>query len=169
MNIQKEKPEDRETIRAINLAAFKAPVEADLVDALRAVGLPAVSLVAHERGRLFGHILFTPVVLDPPAPEVRLAGLGPMAVIPEHQEEGLGSMLVAQGLNFCQGEGYHAVVVLGDPGFHARFGFNPASRYGLRCGWDVPEGAFMALELTEGSLSGHAGIVRYHPLFDAAV
>ncbi|MFH1155296.1 MAG: N-acetyltransferase [Pseudomonadota bacterium] len=169
MNIQFEKPEDKDRVRTINLQAFETSAEADLVDALRLERVPVISLVAHERARLFGHILFSPVTLEPDVPQLKLAALGPMAVVPEHQDESLGSMLVAQGLDFCRAEGYDAVVVLGYAGFYSRFGFVPAFSYGIRCQWDVPDDAFMIRELREGSLNGVSGTVRYHEAFAATI
>lgn len=49
----------------------------------------------------------------------------------------------------------------------AWFGFVPASRFGLRCEYDAPDEAFMALELVPGSLAGVPGLVRYRPEFAA--
>lgn len=167
MNIQFEKPGDIDAVRDIYLAAFHTRAEADLVDALRQSGIPLISLVAHERGRIFGHLMFSPVTLDPEVPGMAIAGLAPMAVIPEHQNEGLGSMLVAQALNFCRAEGYHAVVVLGHPEFYPRFGFVPSVDFGIQWEHDVPESVFMIQELVPGTLAGHKGIIRYHRVFDS--
>ncbi len=58
-----------------------------------------------------------------------------------------------------------AVVVLGHTAYYPKFGFVPAARFGLRCEYDVPPEAFMALELRPGGLAGAAGTVRYHPAF----
>ena len=58
-------------------------------------------------------------------------------------------------------------MVLGHPGFYPRFGFAPASRFGISTEYDVPDEVFMALELAEGGLAGIEGITRYHPAFAA--
>ena len=94
--IRLEAPGDAAGVRATNEQAFGTPVEARLVDALRdAEG--SVSLVATVDNLVVGHILFTPVDLDPPA-AVRLAGLAPMAVRPDRQRSGVGTSLVKAGL-----------------------------------------------------------------------
>jgi putative acetyltransferase len=90
-----------------------------------------------------------------------------MAVLPEMQRRAIGSALVRRGLEEILAEGFDAVVVLGHPHYYPRFGFLPASRFGLRCEYDVPDEVFMALELRNGSLEHAAGMVRYHPAFAA--
>jgi putative acetyltransferase len=92
-------------------------------------------------------------------------GLAPMAVRLEYQNQGTGSALVRSGLQACREVGAPAVFVLGHPGFYPRFGFIPASRFGLNCEYDVPDEAFMALELEPGALLGAEGVVKFHPDF----
>ena len=89
-----------------------------------------------------------------------------MAVIPERQREGVGSELLHAGLERCRHLGCQAVFVLGHPGFYARFGFVPASRFGITSAYDVPDDVFMALELEPRTLAGKAGKMHYHPAFD---
>lgn len=164
--IREETDTDRDSVRAINLAAFDTAAEADLVDALRHQASPAISLVAEHRGDLVGHILFTPVEIGD-HPTLRPMGLAPMAVLPEFHNRGIGSELVRHGIGWCRGLGIDAVVVLGHPEFYPRFGFRPASTWGLRCEYEVPDEAFMALELVPGALLDVSGQVRYHPAFKA--
>ena len=90
-----------------------------------------------------------------------------MAVLPDHQRCGVGSRLVERGLQVLRGEGHQAVIVLGHPEYYPRFGFVPASRFGIRSTYDVPDNVFMALELQPGSLQNCAGTVHYQPEFDA--
>ena len=72
---------------------------------------------------------------------------------------------IAEGLECCGQLGAVAVVVLGHAEYHPRFGFSPASRFGLRCEYDVPDDVFMVRELSEGALKGMTGTIRYHPVF----
>jgi putative acetyltransferase len=165
--VRAEKDSDQEAIRAIHAAAFATPTEATIVDTLRQQAQPIVSLVAEESGEIVGHIMFSPVSLSGNQ-DRKLMGLGPMAVAPAHQRKGFGSALVRVGLDHCRHLGYSAVVVLGHPQFYPRFGFSPASRFGLDCEYDVPEGVFMALELKPDGLSEVAGTVKYHSAFGGA-
>jgi len=165
ISVRNEAPADHAAVREINLLAFGGPGEADLVDALRGRATPCVSLVAEVAGRVVGHLILSPVTLDG-HPALRTMGLAPMAVLPDHQGTGVGSALVRAGLEACRTLGAEVVVVLGHPTYYPRFGFAPASRLGLRCVYDAPDEAFMALELTPGALAGRAGLVRFHPAFD---
>src|SRR5437879_13678113 len=85
-------------------------------------------------------------------------GLGPMAVLPEHQRQGVGSRLVRRGLDILRERGCPFVVVVGHPEYYPRFGFEPASRHGLASQWEgVPDAAFMVLVLDAPALTGVAG------------
>lgn len=166
--IRAETPEDAPAVRRVNELAFGRPSEANLVDALRAKATPFISLVAVREGEVVGHILFSPVTIEtgqaPNCTDAVFVGLGPVAVLPEYQNQGVGSQLVREGLEVCRQTEAAAVVVLGHPEFYPRFGFIPASRYGLRCEYPVPDDVFMALELRPGALSV-PGLVKYHTEF----
>jgi putative acetyltransferase len=164
MLIREECPEDAEAIRAVNVAAFGSNSEADLVNALRRDAAPVVSLVAQDDAEIVGHIMFSPVTLAS-APGLVLMGLAPMAVVPSRQRQGIGSLLVQDGLVRCRNLDTAAVVVLGHPEYYPRFGFVPAATASLRSEYDVPEDVFMVLALREGALRGLSGTIQYHRVF----
>ena len=165
--IRPETPADAPAVRRVHELAFGQPDEADLVARLREQAEAYLALVAHEEEALVGHIAFTRVTLEPAVPALRAFGLGPMGVRPEHQRQGAGAALVQAGLAVCREAGGDAVVVLGHPAYYPRFGFVPASRFGLRCTYGVPDEVFMAFPLTPGALDGISGTVHYHPAFGA--
>jgi putative acetyltransferase len=165
VGIRPEQPEDAGAVRTVNLAAFPGPAEADLVDALRAAGKATVSLVAVRGGQVVGHIVFSPVSVSPEGGEHVGLGLAPMAVSPGSQRLGVGSLLVEAGLAACRESGAGWVVVLGHPDYYPRFGFRPASGFGVRCEYDAPDEAFMAIELAAGALDAVSGVARYQPEF----
>lgn len=164
MRIRPETEVDRAAIRVVNEAAFGSPAEADLVDALRAKAVELVSLVAARDGAIVGHILFSPVSLVGHE-GLKLMGLGPMAVRPLEQRNGIGSALVREGLLRCRQVGACAVVVVGHAQYYPRFGFAPATRYAIRCEYDVPDDVFMIAELEQGALRGASGLIRYDESF----
>lgn len=165
-SIRRESPNDVAGIRHVNLGAFETDLEANIVDALRAQASPLVSLVAVSDDVIVGHILFSPVTLSS-QPGLPIMGLAPMAVVSQRQRQGIGSDLVRAGIEGCRAAGCVAVVVLGHAEYYPRFGFTPASRFGLVSEYDVPEDVFMAMELTPGALRGNGGTIRYHPAFGA--
>ncbi|AFZ09054.1 GCN5-related N-acetyltransferase [Oscillatoria nigro-viridis PCC 7112] len=165
MDIRTEKPEDVEAVRNVNIAAFGRENEANLVDRLRGIA-STFSFVAVQSDRVVGHIFFSPVVVAGKcSSNLSIQGLAPVAVLPEYQRQGIGTLLIQQGLKECGRSGFHAVVVLGHPDFYPRFGFIPASRKNLGCEYDVPDEAFMVLELESGALQDCSGTVKYRSEF----
>jgi putative acetyltransferase len=162
--IRTEKATDRDAVYAVNVAAFPTPAEAGLVDALREQARSLISLVAEDHGNIVGHIMFSPVSLSA-APGLKIMGLAPMAVAPQQQRRGIGSALVRAGLEQCRQLDIAAVVVLGHPDYYPRFGFVPASHFGISCEYDVSDEVFMAIALQPGALSGNPGTAKYHSAF----
>lgn len=168
IEIRKEEPQDMDAVRQLNLAAFDNGPEAALVDKLRASCKGYLAFVAVEDGSLVGHVLFTPATVD--GSGAVGMGLAPMAVMPSHQRRGIGTRLVRHGLEHLRQSGCPFVIVLGHPEYYPRFGFEPASRYCLRCQWDgVPDAAFMVIVADGSVLPEAGGVARYRGEFDDAM
>lgn len=163
--VRKESTADVPAIYKVNERAFGQPGEANLVDALRAKGKAVISLVAENDRQIIGHILFSPVTLEPANKELFALGLAPMAVLPEFQNQGIGSLLVRAGLEECRKQGCDFVAVLGHPTYYPRFGFVPSINFNIKSEYDVPDDIFMLLELREGALEGCSGVVKYQSEF----
>jgi putative acetyltransferase len=163
--IRREQRSDHTRVGQILEAAFGRADEADLVGTLRAQARPQLSLVAERRGDVVGHVFFSPVRIEGPSDPPASAGLAPLAVAPEAQGRGVGSELVRAGLRECVSLGWHAVFLLGDPAYYARFGFVLAAPLGLRYENASFDRGFQVLELVPGALSGCRGWVRFHQAF----
>lgn len=160
-------PADGAAIRAVNVAAFPTSAEADLVEAIRGSDrfVPELSLVACLGDDVVGHLLLSYVTLQTGDGPEEVLELAPMAVVPDHQSEGIGSALVVAGLDAAEVRDEPLVLVLGHPWFYPRFGFRPASRFGIVPSRPVPDAAFMVKPLTtyRRALSGR---VVYPAAFD---
>ncbi|NEA05708.1 N-acetyltransferase, partial [Streptomyces sp. SID10116] len=141
--------------------------EADLVDALRAdpdAWLPGLSYVAEAPdGSVAAYALITRCRVDG-APALALA---PVATLPEHQGTGAGTAVVRAVLDAARARGERIVLVLGHPSYYPRFGFKPASGYGIRPGFEVPDEAMMALVLhgSDDSAQLPRGTITYPAAF----
>jgi putative acetyltransferase len=166
--IRPERPEDTAAIPQVNEQAFGCADEANLVDALRTRGKAVLSLVGIEDDRIVGHLFFSPVTIEFADRIILAVGLAPMAVVPERQRRGIGLLLVRAGLEECRNAGYDCVVVLGHPAYYPRFGFVPASQYGITSESEVPDEAFMVLVWRGGMLRDRGGLARYQPEFRKA-
>jgi putative acetyltransferase len=168
--IREERPEDISNVRRVNEQAFGRPVEARIIDNLRKSGAELLGLVAEWDRKIVGHILFSPVTIEGEKGEIRGMGLAPMAVPPDYQGREIGSRLVKQGLILLRNRGCPFVIVLGHPGYYPRFGFERASRFGVKSQWEgVPDEAFMMLILDESLRGGLGGTARYRKEFDEAM
>lgn len=167
--LRPERVEDYPAIRQVNFRAFdERTAEPDLVEAIRRQPdfIPALSLVAEIDGLVVGHILFSPVAIDTGHGLVPAIQLAPLAVLPEYQNQGIGSALTRHGLAECARLGQRIAILFGHPNYYPRFGFAPASRWGLTSRWPEAGDAFMALELQPGALEGVSGVLRLPAIFD---
>jgi putative acetyltransferase len=161
--VRAESADDYGGIRQVNEAAFGTSEEADLIDALRTGGDVLVSLVAELERRIIGHILFSRMSIDTKTAAIPAVALGPIAVAPLYQRQGVGGRLIERGLRELRSVGERIVIVLGHPTYYPRFGFSSERARSLE--HPFPPEAFMALELTPGAVDGVSGRVRYPPAF----
>lgn len=164
--IREEQPADRPAVYAVEAAAFGRPDEADLVKRLWQADVPFISLVAEAAGQVVGHALFTPVTVVGEHGRLPAVALGPIAITPTYQRQGIGGRLIRAGLAASRAAGYDVAFVLGHPEYYPRLGFEVSRPYGLTCAYDVPDNAFMVMALQPGALARVQGVVHYRPEFD---
>jgi putative acetyltransferase len=161
IGIRDERPGDVDAIREVHRQAFNQEQEGRIVDALRDQGGATLSLVAVANDVVVGHVLFSPLTVGPAIG----AGLAPLAVLPAHQRQGVGTALVKRGLERLKNDGCPFVVVIGHPDYYPRFGFRPAGDVGMTCEWEVSAGAFMVAVLNPEYADRLAGLAKYRPEF----
>ncbi|MFC4298680.1 GNAT family N-acetyltransferase [Castellaniella hirudinis] len=168
LHLRHETSADIAAIEAITTAAFaNAPhtshTEQFIVQALRAAGELTLSIVAEEHGQVVGHVALSLVTITDAHGRKAEGwhGLGPISVLPNRQGQGIGSRLMAQTLSELRAMGAAGCVLLGDPAYYARFGFQAYAGLQLP---GVPPGYFMALALHK-PVPG--GIAQYSDAFNA--
>jgi putative acetyltransferase len=169
ISVREERPKDIAKIRLVNIEAFGRPQEANLIEMLRTNGGILLSLLATNEDQIVGHILYSAVTVGSGERKIIGAGLGPMAVLPEYQRRGIGTKLIEFGTTRLKQSGCPFIVVLGHADYYPRFGFRPASDYGLKCEWSVPDNAFMALALNESKIRDLSGLAKYRAEFSSVV
>ncbi len=164
--IREEIPADYKKISLINDLAFKQTDESKLITKLRNSNsfIPKLSIIAEIDNEIVGHILFTKIQIISNEIYDSLA-LAPMAVLPEFQNRRIGSALVRAGLKKAKDLKFKSVIVLGHKNYYPKLGFQKASNWQIKCPFEVPDEAFMAIELIKNGLDNISGIVQYPKAF----
>ena len=163
ISLREETPADIAAIHAVTAAAFRdtphaSGTEANIVDALRRAGALSLSIVALDGDEIVGHVAFSPAKAGDES--TRWFTLGPVSVLPGRQRSGIGSSLIRTGLDRLRRDGEAGCILVGDPGYYRRFGFESAPAQS-----PSPDYApyFMALAFKAALPAGTMG---FHPAFD---
>jgi putative acetyltransferase len=161
--IRNETDGDVHAIEAVTVSAFlNAPhtshTEHLIVNALRNAGQLTVSLVAETEGTIIGHVAVSPVAISDGSRD--WFGLGPISVAPEYQRRGIGSRLMCEALRVLRERGAAGCVLLGEPAYYSRFGFEADPGLTLP---RVPAEYFQSVSF---SANRPRGIVTYDSAFE---
>lgn len=163
-SVRPETRADADAVRAVVQAAFPTREEADLVDTLRADSGAWIDGLAHlasaPDGTVVAYALLTRCRVGG-APALAMA---PCAVLPDYQRRGAGGAAIRGALDAARKQGENLVVVLGHAEYYPRFGFTPASRFGIRGPFEVPDEYLMALQLNPDG-QAPSGMIEYPPAF----
>jgi len=166
--IRQEEPADYPAVFDLIEAAFQPEPMSDhqeqfLVERLRrsSAFVSELSLVAEHDGVIVGHILLTKITIQNEDESFDSLALAPVSVLPLYQRKGVGGKLIREAHQRAKSLGFRSIVLLGHQDYYPRFGYEPASKYGIKLPFDVPEENCMVVELTPGGLNGVKGVVKY--------
>lgn len=163
IEISPEGPENGPQIERLLDMAFGADRQARPSYRLReaAASLETLCFVARDDGALCGTIRYWPIVIGADTPAILL---GPIAVHPAREGEGIGGRLIGHSLEAARRRDHRIAVALGTRSYLGRFGFTPARAHGLVFSAPVDDTRFLVLELAPGALVGVSGAVARLPI-----
>ncbi len=173
IKIRKETPEDCDRVFELTQKAFETLEisehnEGQLVEKLRKAPtfIDELSMVAELDDQVVGHILFTPMMIENDEQKFQTLILAPVSVLPQFQKMGIGGQLIRAGHQKAKELRFKSAILLGHPEYYPRFGYKPASKWGIKTQIPLPsDDVFMAVELTDGALSNVSGMVIFPPEF----
>ena len=163
--IRLERPEDVIAVEALTREAFwnlHVPGCSEHLAArqLRASRdfLPELDLVAVDDGRVIGNIMFTRSrVVGSMNENFETITFGPVSVLPECQNRGVGRLLIERGLTLARETGHSAVIIYGNPDYYKKYGFRSGRDYGILTADGKYHAALLVLPLVPGALNGVSG------------
>ncbi len=140
--------------------------ERELLEQVRADAryVPDLELVAIEDGQVVGYAMASATTISDGVRSWPTLYLGPICTREDHRDAGLGAMLVRELLARAERSGHGSMFLAGDTAYYPRFGFKPASTWGIRCQYDIPAEMLdniMGIEITRGALDGVTGVVTF--------
>lgn len=163
--IRPESKQDKKAIEQVIKLAFEThpysnQTEHLIVDELREDLALSISLVAETENKIIGHIAFSEIQIN--KEYCAWFGLAPVSVLPEYQNQGIGSALIKTGLLELKKRGANGCVLVGEPDYYTRFGFNHQDKLTFE---GVPLQYFLALsfeeEFPEGKVSYHSAFIKH--------
>lgn len=165
--IRQEKEDDFKQIYDLVKVAFQTAEvsngkEQDFVNQLRSSDnyIPDLALVAEERNMLIGHIMLTKSYINNSGYKTETLLLAPISVTLEYRNKGVGSKLINKSFEMAKLLGYKSVVLVGDPAYYSKFGFQKSVDFGIRHLHDIPKENVLACELVFGALDGISGTIH---------
>ena len=127
-----------------------------------------LNFVAYDGSIIMGNIVYMRMyVMDLQANRHEVLGLGPVAVLPLYQKQGIGSRLIRHTIDKARELGYKGIFLYGSPLYYPKFGFVNAVKFDIQTADGENPDYFMGLELYPNSLKGISGRYIENPVFQA--
>ncbi|CAM4479164.1 GNAT family N-acetyltransferase [Paenibacillus tarimensis] len=169
MNIRTETVEDYDEVYKLNYEAFgNREDESELIERIRKskAFVSDLSIVAEAGEQIIGHMLMSRALVEDHDNQYDVIVLAPIAVRPQYQRQGIGRMLIEEGIRRCRALGYGIILLIGHPTYYPKLGFQPARKFGLELKqFVVPDEVFMVYEVEDGELNEIKGELKYPEAF----
>lgn len=172
LNIRPESEKDLTTLRqliqdAFDPMPFSTGKEWQLVESIRSSDgyVPELALVAEYEGEIVGHIMVSEVAIDSKISMIPALILSPVSVLPRFQRKGVGQALCRKAVEEAKKTDYPVMIVIGDPNYYSRFGFQPAVPQGVYLPFGFEEEYLQMTPLKEGALEKVSGAIQFPPWF----
>lgn len=119
--------------------------------------IPELSRVAEINGVIIGAILYSKACVDTGTQKIEVLTFGPLCVVPEYQNKGIGGMLLEKTMNLAIEKGHKAIIIFGEPGYYPKHGFQTCDHFGITTIEGKNYDAFMGIELVSGGLANVYG------------
>lgn len=117
-----------------------------------------LDFVAVKDGTIAGNIMYSrSYILLPDGKKYDTVTFGPVSVLPEMQNQGIGSALIKHSLKEAASRGYKAVIIYGYPQYYEKFGFKSAKSFNITNTEGEYPAAHLILELEKDALKGISG------------
>jgi putative acetyltransferase len=162
--VRAETPDDHDDIRRIVDEAFGDTITSAIVDAIRASDrfVPELSLVAVSEGQTAGHVISSYVDLLVPDTR-RVLQVGPLAVVPSRQRQGIGTALMEETIRLADERGEPLLLIEGNPAYYGRFRFTRTDEHGIEMPPESRGPQFFMLRPLRAYDPTHRGRAVYPP------
>jgi putative acetyltransferase len=164
LTVRSEHAGDYLQIEALLDSAFQGHDEAELVDRIRLTPqyINDLTLVAARGYQILGFIMLSYVTLQGEHESFRVLSLGPVAVLPTLQKQGIGSKLMDESIRLADERREPLIVLLGHASYYSRFGFERASARNILPPVAWPDSSYMVRTLTQWT-QDMQGTIVYPP------
>lgn len=173
LRLRMEKPENYYAVDSLTREAFWGFMhptcdEHYLAHLLRNIPafVPELDYIAEADGKLIGNVMYSKAkVINSEGVEHEVLTFGPLSVLPEYWNRGVGSALMRYTISEAKRLGFRAIIFYGHPDYYPRFGFRSAKTYNITAPGGVSYDALMAMPLYDGALEGISGAFHEDPVF----
>jgi len=122
------------------------------------VFIKELDFVALNNNKIVGNIMYAESTIKNNDLEYTVLTFGPVSVLPEYQNKGIGGKLINHTIKLSKEMGYKAIIIYGDPEYYKRFGFKESKEYKITNRDKKYPAALLVLELYPNALNGIEGI-----------